>query len=172
MKSNKIFLLIFVSSVLLLAGLMWLGKPTGKNAVQDSASAQKLSASAAMLIADPNSFDFGTISMAKGSVRYTFALKNTSTDSMTAKKLYTSCMCTKASITVRGDTKGPFGMPGHGFVPSINERIEPAEEVAIEAVFDPAAHGPAGVGRIERSVYLELDSGEEIELRVSAVVTP
>ncbi|KKT83316.1 MAG: hypothetical protein UW81_C0021G0020, partial [Candidatus Giovannonibacteria bacterium GW2011_GWC2_44_9] len=41
-----------------------------------------------------------------------------------------------------------------------------------EVVFDPAAHGPAGVGRIERAVYLENSASEALQLKFSATVTP
>ena len=63
-------------------------------------------------------------------------------------------------------------MPGHGFVPSADVVLNPGETAEVEVISDPAAHGPSGIGRIERSVYLEGDAGSLVELRIRATVTP
>jgi len=53
----------------------------------------------------------------------------------------------------------------------VNDTIKAGETREIEVVFDPNAHGPAGVGLIERVVRLEY--GEKtLELNIKAVVTP
>ncbi len=123
------------------------------------------------LTISPASFDFGSISMARGKVKTIFALKNVSSGTIEISKIATSCMCTEASLLLGGDRLGPFGMPGHGIVPRVNRSIAPGEEAAIEVVFDPAAHGPAGIGNIERAVLVETASGV-LEARISANVTP
>ena len=117
------------------------------------------------------SFDFGSISMAKGKVNKVFTFKNNTASVIIAKKLYTSCMCTKATFTKGGKVFGPFGMPAHGFIPSFSEIIEPGQEAQVEVVFDPAAHGPAGVGTIERQATLETSDGQ-IVFKFKAQVTP
>jgi len=63
-------------------------------------------------------------------------------------------------------------MPGHIAVPRINKSLNPGEEAIVEVVFDPTAHGPAGVGTIQRVVTIENNAGEPLELQFSAVVTP
>ncbi len=117
-------------------------------------------------------FDFGTISMAQGKVRTEFRVKNTAALPVTLTKLFTSCMCTKASLTIGGETVGPFGMPGHIAVPSISETLEPGATATTTAEFDPAAHGPAGVGAINRKVTLENDAGSPLEFGFTAFVEP
>lgn len=117
-------------------------------------------------------YDFGSISMAKGKVSHAFSVKNTADGPIVIAKLSTSCMCTTATLTVDGTRKGPFGMPGHGIIPKINQSIGPGKEAEVEVVFDPAAHGPSGVGRIDRLVYLESESGSKFEIGISATVTP
>jgi hypothetical protein len=67
---------------------------------------------------------------------------------------------------------GPVGMPGHGVIPSINQSINPSKEAVVEVTFDPAAHGPAGVGQVERKVILENNTGEALEIQFVAIVTP
>ncbi|KKQ27242.1 MAG: hypothetical protein US42_C0012G0013 [Candidatus Magasanikbacteria bacterium GW2011_GWC2_37_14] len=118
-----------------------------------------------------NSYDFGSISMANGKVKKTFTFKNNTSEAIVAKKLYTSCMCTQATLTKNDKTFGPFGMPAHGFIPEINENIEPGQEAQIEVVFDPAAHGPAGVGPIERQATLDTSDGQLV-FKFKAQVTP
>ena len=118
------------------------------------------------------SFDFGRISMAKGDVSYKFQLKNTGNKKVLVNKIYTSCMCTSALLKTSAGEWGPFGMPGHGYVPKLNILINPDEAVEVEAIYDPAAHGPTGLGKFERIVYLEGTSGSFQELKISGEVTP
>lgn len=124
-----------------------------------------------VLTAEESSFDFGTISMAKGKVSHMFKIKNTSNETANIEKMYTSCMCTVASL-IKGDKKfGPFGMPGHTFIAKINQVVNAGEEASVEVVYDPAAHGPAGIGKIQRGVTLE-NGSSNLELNFSAFVTP
>ena len=157
--------------VLLFVGLLWVSAPkkSAGNSSPQVASAQAISGS---LSAEETSFDFGTVSMKNGKVNHVFKIKNDTDSTAVVSKLFTSCMCTTASISVNGTKKGPFGMPGHGFVPSIKGEIRASGSADVEVVFDPAAHGPAGVGRIDRVVYLEEKSGNKLELQFTAMVTP
>jgi hypothetical protein len=158
--------LIFIG--LVMAVLFFVARVGDKNDARKAAAINQPS----LLAAEELSFDFGTISMERGDVQHEFALKNPSAEPITITKLYTSCMCTKA-VLIAGDRElGPFGMPGHGFLPSINAKIAPGEAATVRAIFDPAAHGPAGVGAVDRVVYVENSSGAPIELRFSAQVIP
>ena len=91
---------------------------------------------------------------------------------VTVRKLSTSCMCTTASLINGSRRVGPYGMPGHGAIPTISETIAPGQEVTVEVVFDPAAHGPAGVGPVNRAVYVEDSTGAVLQLTFTATVTP
>lgn len=118
-------------------------------------------------------FDFGTISMKNGKVSRMFAVKNTGEQPIVVRKVTTSCMCTEAFIVHGDERTGPFGMPGHGgFVPPANETVLVGETLGIEVVFDPAAHGPAGVGRIERAVFIEDEAGGIQTITIKAMVVP
>lgn len=81
-------------------------------------------------------------------------------------------MCTTAVLVIDDKRSGPYGMPGHGFIPKINETMNVGEEATVEVIFDPAAHGPAGVGRIERKITIENNAGQSLELEFTALVTP
>jgi hypothetical protein len=117
-------------------------------------------------------YNFGTVSMAAGDVAHRYTVTNLGQSPITVTKLYTSCMCTTATLVTPSGRRGPFGMPGHTPISAIRERLAPGETALVDVVFDPAAHGPAGVGRIDRTVTLENDAGEPFELAFTATVTP
>jgi len=129
---------------------------------------------AASLEVTESFFDFGEILLTEGLVETKYELINTGDESITIGKVYTSCMCTTASVTESdGNEKGKFGMPGHkGQLTRADSIVAPGENITVTATFDPAAHGPSGVGLIQRSVYLETDSNvtPKIELRFKALV--
>ena len=167
MKSYKETLFILVPTLIIFFGIIWLATPAPKSAGQTDYSQKESGA----LMAENPKYDFGTISMAKGKVTNIYSIKNTGTEPVTINSTYTSCMCTSATLVI-GDKKiGPFGMPGHGFLPKLSQVIEPGDEFQVEGVFDPAAHGPAGVGTIERVIVLETSSGN-VEMQFKALVTP
>lgn len=118
-------------------------------------------------------FDFGNISMGAGKVSHAFKIVNTNRTAVVVSKIYTSCMCTVATLVTKAGRAGPFGMPGHAAVASITQSIAPGEEASVEVVFDPAAHGPSGTGKVRRIVYLETDAQKEpFEMSFEANVTP
>ena len=164
-KRDNSTLWVVIASVvflmLLIAGLSLAGKKDQNRGEQDTSR----------LEAAESSYDFGTISMAKGKVTKIFVLKNNTSEAIMAEKLYTSCMCTQATLLKADERFGPFSMPAHGKIPEINESIGPGQEVGIEIIFDPAAHGPAGVGPIEREVTLETSDGR-FKLKFKAQVAP
>lgn len=172
MNKNK-SIKIISTGVAILAGLgilFWLGRSNVNNLGRNSSD---LNASfGSYLVGDENYYDFGTISMAAGKVAHSFRIKNSGAEPLIIEKMYTSCMCTTASLIKGGKRFGPYGMPGHGFISPINASFVPQEEATVEVVFDPAAHGPAGIGPVERMVYLEGKEGNLATLIIKAEVTP
>ena len=164
MKKNIISIIAVIA---VFGGLVWLARPNGQNTPPISARAN-----GALAVEGQSKYDFGVISMAAGKVTQVFRVKNTGTEPVTVNKMYTSCMCTTAVLMVGNKKIGPYGMPGHGFIPNINQAIAPEEVAEVEVVFDPAAHGPAGIGRIERVVVIENNAGDQLELQIAATVKP
>lgn len=117
-------------------------------------------------------FNFGTVSMKAGKVAHKYAVSNVGQGPITITRLSTSCMCTEATLVTASARRGPFGMEGHAPIPAIRERLGVGEMAQVEVVFDPAAHGPAGVGRIDRTVTLQNDAGQPLQLAFTAMVTP
>ena len=164
-------ILIILAALLAGGGLVFWSYTNSKapNQEQDSVS---ISGNGLLTAAETN-YDFGEVSMAKGLVEHKYVLKNNSTEAVKIGRVETSCMCTTAFILSEdGKEVGPFGMPGHGGPSgSANLTIKPGEEVIVRAVFDPAAHGPAGVGLIERQIALTVE-GVPLYLNFKAVVKP
>lgn len=166
---NRTTIISIAVIIIILGGLIWFARP---DANANNGAAVSTSVNGTLVVEESGTYDFGSISMKAGNVLHQFRIKNTGNESATIQKMYTSCMCTTAEFKAHGKTFGPYGMPGHGFIPSINEAILPGEEATIDIVFDPAAHGPAGVGRIQRTVTVENNAGHPIELMFSAMVIP
>ncbi|MDP2587220.1 MAG: DUF1573 domain-containing protein [bacterium] len=152
--------------VLFVGGLLWMARPD-----LSGAEPQDLVAATSLTVAEQR-YDFGEISMEDGLVSHEYVVTNSSPEPVILSKMYTSCMCTQAELLHQDEVHGPFGMVGHGTMPRLDESIGPGEEFMVKAIYDPNAHGPAGVGPVDRVVSLETDSGELLELQLVAVVTP
>ena len=155
---------IIILTLLIFAGIFIIGEGVG---IKNDASGN-----ASLLQASEKVYDFGTISMAKGNVEKIFKVTNPTEKDIFVKTVTTSCMCTSAYIVKDGSEKGPFKMPGMGYVPPANETIKAGGSMDIKVVYDPNAHGPAGVGIIDRFVYLADAGGGKIQLEIKANVTP
>ena len=117
------------------------------------------------LTAEETAFDFGSIPMYGGKVKHNFTLKNTGSGAVKISKIYTSCMCTEATLITGQSRKGPFGMPGHGGLATLaGQTIGAGEEAIIEVEVDPAAHGPQGTGPAKKVVYIETDDSQKLQL--------
>ncbi|MDO8430107.1 MAG: DUF1573 domain-containing protein [bacterium] len=167
---------ILVTSIVFFAAVLFLWGRTGSSRPADSVALVTNSAPAKATEAKVTDlipvYDFGPVSMLKGNVEHEFVINNTTDTDLAITQAETSCMCTRAILKLPdGKEKGPFGMPGHGFTPSINAVVRPDEKLSVRVIFDPAAHGPAGIGRIEREVTLTTNKGP-IVMQFRAQVTP
>ncbi|OGG54161.1 hypothetical protein A3C20_01375 [Candidatus Kaiserbacteria bacterium RIFCSPHIGHO2_02_FULL_55_25] len=171
---NKTTITIGALIVLGIIGLMVWGKSNASVSGAQSANHAAAPGGSAQspLTALETFYDFGTISMKKGVVEHRFTVTNNTEASVYLSKVYTSCMCTTGFLETPKGEKGPFGMQGMGYIPPANESIAPGESREVKVIFDPNAHGPAGVGTIDRFVYLEDDKGGMLALEIKAVVTP
>jgi len=172
-KKTK-FIIAAAAGIVILGGVIIASRPdgvTGKPVNVEPAQSVPASSNGRLATLQTK-YDFGTVSMAKGKVTHRYAVKNMGAEPVVIHKLYTSCMCTTAALVKNGKTSEAYSMPGHTPVPVIDVPINSQEDIFVEVVFDPAAHGPAGVGPIERVVTLENNAGQPLELGFTAMVTP
>jgi len=139
---------------------------------EGGASPQQIAQATGTLTAGRTFYDFGQVSMKDGKVSTRFGLRNEGDAPALVVQVFTSCMCTEASLLIGSERLGPFGMQGHSASPRLDRVIAPGEEAIVEAVFDPNAHGPAGVGRNDRAVSLLLGGRRVLQLQFTAYVTP
>jgi len=163
--NKKIIITIPIIALAVIGVVAWgYGNSSGLAQTQSNRSSS-LTASEAL-------YDFGTISMANGKVSHLFHITNPTDKDIKINKIETSCMCTNAYF-INGDAKdGPFGMPGMGGSSEAHEVIPAHGTRDIEAVYDPNAHGPSGVGDIDRTIDVGEKNGGTLQLEIKAVVTP
>lgn len=146
MNEKKIILGTVILTIIILVGGIFL--------VSKSTSTPQISATvnAKAFVPDPTSFDWGTIPMNKGNAVKTFTIKNTGSDALKLFNVKTSCHCTKAFVTVGKDESPKFGMDTLSSWVGV---VASGNEAKLTVVFDPAYHGPQGVGPINRFVSVE-----------------
>ncbi|NOY35449.1 MAG: DUF1573 domain-containing protein [bacterium] len=169
---NRTLIIAVIGAAVLAGGVFWAAGGSGSKTA--SAPDREIPPVASAISILQNDWDFGEISMKDGDVVHNFEMKNEGTEPVVIKKVFTSCMCTTALIKdASGNEYGKFGMPGHGLPSKTDVVIGPGETAIVEAVYDPAAHGPAGVGLARRSIYLETNSSvsPKVEVRFSALVS-
>lgn len=178
---NKKNIILVLLAVVVLGGLMLWGKnnqasaPSSQAIRAETGNSQVFSgqdSSSGVLSVSEKLYDFGKIPISGGKVSRVFRINNITGGDIKLESVTTSCMCTEAFIINGSSRKGPFGMPGHSMVPKVNDVIKAGETRDVEVVYDPAAHGPAGVGYVDRFVYLVDSKGNTLELEIKAVVTP
>lgn len=163
---NKKAIIIILIIVVAMIGLVaWsYSKMSGPTQAQLNTPSQ--------LTASETLYDFGTLSMANGKVDHLFHVTNPTDKDISINNIQTSCMCTTAYFMNGTSKDGPFGMPGMGGSSAADETIPAHGTKDVDVVYDPAAHGPAGVGNIDRFIYVGQASGGTLQLEIKAVVTP
>ena len=163
MKNNTIIISIIAASVLILVG--------GVALVSRAPRPPEIVASqSAKAEATEMSYDWGTIDLNGGKVEKTFSIRNSGTGPLEIANVKSSCMCTEAQITINGEKSPFFGMHASS---SWLGSVQPGDTAELFVVFDPAFHGPSGVGQITRVISLETNDTERknLEFTLTANVT-
>lgn len=165
-KDTKILLGIIVGFVILLVvGVYFLTKGVKEDEnipYQDVAG----------IATTPESYDLENVPIKGGVVTKEYEIKNTTDKVIKIKKIATSCMCTTASVEIGSKKTGFFGMEMQGDKNApINLEMAANETGRVIVNFDPAAHGPSGVGPFDRIVWLTFsDPGGVKELKFNGTV--
>lgn len=156
MLKNKFILTSAALTVLFLVGGVFLiTKP--ETAAVDGATT---SANTHAVITE-TSYDWGEIKLGGGNVEKTFEIKNDGPDTLSLSNVITSCMCTTATLSLDGTTSPIFGMHTKS---NYVLKVPSGETAELKVVFDPAFHGPSGVGPITRRVTVATNDPESSEL--------
>ena len=156
MNDKKIIIAMVVSTIVILFGaILLVGQSPAAVAPQISASQN------AKVSAGNTTFDWGNINYSGGYATKSFTIKNTGTDTLKLFNIKTSCHCTNAHITINGTDSPDFGMSG---VSSWVGEVAPGKEAKLTVVFDPAYHGPQGVGPITRYTSVETNDSSNPKL--------
>ena len=155
MKNNRFLIGVILVTVVLLFGGVTLAKQMG-NQPELKTSQQ------AKAITDNVIHDWGEIMMDNGNQEAFFTIKNEGTDPLQLYGITTSCTCTTAQLILGDNQSPPFGM--HNKSAYIFE-VPPQQEAQLKVVFDPAFHGPSGVGPINRQVKVSTNDPALPELQ-------
>jgi len=161
-RETKFIIGVTLGTIILLVGGIFLlsksstgytGSVTGADRFVSDVEAQGLEA-------NPVSIDIGKVGYGDGVVSKEYEVRNTTSATMKLRKIVTSCMCTKARVKIGDKATKFYAMEMNGDKNPIIDYDLPAGATAkIEFQFDPAAHGPAGIGLIDRVITLYFDGG-------------
>lgn len=163
MADKKIIIGLIVLTLLILGGGIFVLSSTSATPAKITASQN---AKAEIL---EKTFDWGNIPYSGGNATKTFVIKNTGSDILKLSGVKTSCTCTKAQITIDGKGSPYFNM--HSTSGWVGE-VAPGKEAQLLVIFDPAFHGPSGVGPVERLISVETNDvqNQTIEFSLKGVV--
>ncbi len=151
-----------VTLLLIFGGVFWLSKSG-----QSATLAQNQDARVSV---DKTSHDWGTIKINGGKVQAEFNLTNTGSSPLQLANVSTSCMCTTAQVEIDSKKSPYFGMHQKS---SWSGQVEPGKSAQLIVEFDPAFHGPEGVGAISRQIEVETNDPTQklLTFEATAVVT-
>lgn len=157
MNNKKVVIGFIVLTLLMLGGGVYL--------LSSRAAPAKISSSQnAKAGVDQKTFDWGNIPYSGGNATRIFTIKNTGTDDLKLTNIKTSCDCTKAQVAIEGKVSPYFSM--HSTSSWVGQ-VPPGKQAELTVIFDPAFHGPTGVGPIERLISVDTNDLQNPRLEFS-----
>lgn len=115
---------------------------------------------------EPDSYDFGEVSVKKGVVSTKMKIKNTGKSDLIINNLDSSCMCTSASINFNGIEGPVFGMSMHGNPKDWLVSIPPEQEAELNIYYDPTMHPEIAGQHLVRIISIYSNDPIEFEKKV------
>ena len=143
-----------IVTILLLVGMVLIGTRNGST--PSVVSSDKIE-----IATDSTKYDWGNIEYSDGIVSKIFNIKNSGDSVLKLYNVTTSCMCTTAQLITPNNKSGKFGMNTKS---TAVFEVNPGETAQLVVEFDPAFHGPSGVGAINRTVTINTNSSQTPEL--------
>lgn len=163
MSNNRLIFTILIGVVALMGSGVYLaaklGTPANVRMNKD-----------ALLSVTETDKELGDISIDQDLVVTDFLIKNVGSESLALYNLTTSCMCTVVQVQI-GDVISPEFKMGDRSTYVAN--VPPGEAATIKLIFDPAFHGPNGLGEVTRQAMMRTNDPREPKLvfTMSATVT-
>lgn len=141
MKQKPVLIILgLITFSILGLGVWLLSRPVGVEIPKsDQAKAE---------VAEAN-HDWGEIKIDGGKAEKVFVIKSIGEGPLKLSDVSTSCMCTTAQVIIDGKGSPLFGMHQKS---SWAGEIPAGKEAELKIVFDPAFHGPSGVGAMTRQI--------------------
>ncbi|HKZ35790.1 MAG TPA: DUF1573 domain-containing protein [Patescibacteria group bacterium] len=153
MKFNKLIVgFVLLTAVIIGGGSYLIAKTSAPQLAADQAAQANVT---------ETSFDWGTIGINDGIVEKTFTITNNGAGPLKLAGVVTSCMCTTAQVKTSDSLSPAFGMHQKS---SWSEQVEPGQSADLIVAFDPAFHGPSGVGAITRIVTVDTNDASQPQL--------
>lgn len=152
----KVISAVLGVTLLIIVGAIFINgrSNSGGKTTSEQIEAGKIQETSGLTVA-PQPFSLGDVPIKGGVVKFSFKLKNETGQALKLSKIETSCMCTEAAVKANGKETGFYGMEMPGMSnPQVNLAVDAGVEAELLVKFDPAAHGPEGVGPFERTVRL------------------
>lgn len=158
MNDKKIIIIFIAITLLVLGGGIFVLSTTTAGPAKITATQN---AKAEVL---EKTFDWGNIPYSGGNATKTFTIKNSGSDTLKLTGVKTSCTCTKAQVEIDGKTSPFFSM--HATSGWVGE-VAAGKEARLLVIFDPAFHGPTGVGPMERLISVTTNDAQNPTLEFS-----
>lgn len=158
MSEKKFIAGILITAMVLLGGGFYLASNLSQTSQIEKIEGTKASV-------EKTTHDWGKIGMNDGDVSVVFNISNKGAKPLKLFNVKTSCMCTTAQLIFK-DKKSPvFGMHTKS---SYVLEVPSNETAKLKVTFDPAYHGPQGVGSITRQILVQTNDPENPELNFEA----
>jgi hypothetical protein len=154
MSNNRLAIGILMGTAALIAGGFYLA------ARLSTPAGVKMSQNASAVVMGKTQ-ERGDVSINQGLVITDFIIKNAGSDSLALYDVTTSCMCTVARVEVGSVVSPDFRM---GERSSYVANIPPGDTATVKLIFDPAFHGPNGLGTVTREAMMRTNDPRQPKL--------
>jgi len=147
---------VLITAVVLMGGIFAVSSSNNGDI-----SSQATMSADAKATAEETSHDWGEIGLNDGDVEKVFKISNVGSDTLKLSNVTTSCMCTTAQLILGDKTSPVFGMHSKS---SYVFEVPPGQTAELKVIFDPAFHGPSGVGPINRQINVTTNDASSPDL--------
>jgi hypothetical protein len=151
MSGNKLTGVVLLGMVVLMAGGLYL-------AYRSSTPDTIKSTEEAKAVTQVVNKELGVVGINQGLQVTDFIIENGGSEELLLYDVTTSCMCTVAQVESGGVISPEFVM---GKRSSHVMKVLPGSSATVKMIFDPAYHGPGGIGEVTRQVMMRTNDANQ-----------